>query len=73
MSSWARHRPEAFGRAAVQLGREEPGLLQKVLGDNALMLAAAGLAAKFLGGRRRGLAVVPRRPLGTPRTPTAVR
>jgi hypothetical protein len=49
-----RHHPEAFGRAAAQLGREEPGLLQQLLGNKALMLAAAGLAAKFLAGRTRG-------------------
>ena len=47
------HHPEAFGRAAAQLGREEPGLLQQLLGNKALMLAAAGLAAKFLGDRGR--------------------
>jgi hypothetical protein len=48
------HHPEAFGRAAAQLGREEPGLLQQLLGNKALMLAAAGLAAKFLAGRTQG-------------------
>jgi hypothetical protein len=47
------HHPEAFGRAAAQLGREEPGLLQQLLGNKALMLAAAGLAATFLGDRGR--------------------
>jgi hypothetical protein len=47
------HHPEAFGRAAAQLGREEPGLLQQLLGNKALMLAAAGLAARFLGDRGR--------------------
>jgi hypothetical protein len=49
-----RHHPEAFGRAAAQLGREAPGLLQQLLGNKALMLAAAGLAAKFLADRTRG-------------------
>jgi hypothetical protein len=48
-----RHHPEAFGRAAAQLGREEPGPLEQLLGNKALMLAAAGLAAKFLGDRGR--------------------
>jgi hypothetical protein len=48
------HHPGAFGRAAAQLGREEPGLLQQLLGNKFLLLAAAGLAAKFLGDRTRG-------------------
>jgi hypothetical protein len=48
------HHPEAFGRAAAELGCEEPGLLQQLLGNKALMLAAAGLAAKFLGDRTPG-------------------
>ena len=48
------HHPEAFGRAAAQLGREEPGLLQQLLGNKFLLLAAAGLAGKFLVDRTRG-------------------
>jgi hypothetical protein len=47
------HHPEAFGRAAAELGQQEPGLLQRLLGNKALMLAAAGLAAKFLADRAR--------------------
>src|SRR5688572_14165573 len=42
------YHPEAFGRTAAQLGQQEPGLLQRLLGNKALMFAAAGLAAKFL-------------------------
>jgi hypothetical protein len=45
--------PEAFGRAAAELGQQEPGLLQRLLGNKVLMLAAAGLAAKFLANRVR--------------------
>jgi hypothetical protein len=48
------HHPEAFGRAAAQLGREEPGLLQQLLGHKLLLMAAAGLAGKFLPDRTRG-------------------
>jgi hypothetical protein len=48
------HHPEAFGRAAAQLGREEPGLLQQLLGNKFLLMAAAGLAGKFLADRTRG-------------------
>ena len=46
------HHPEAFGRAAAQVGQQDPGLLQQLLGNKALMLAAAGLAAKYLASRR---------------------
>jgi hypothetical protein len=48
------HHPEAFGRAAAQLGREEPGLLQQLLGHKFLLMAAAGLAGTFLADRTRG-------------------
>jgi hypothetical protein len=48
------HHPDAFGRAAAQLGREEPGLLQQLLGNKFLLMAAAGLAGKFLADRTRG-------------------
>jgi hypothetical protein len=48
------HHPEAFGRAAAQLGREEPGLLQQLLGNKFLLMAAAGLAGTFLADRTRG-------------------
>jgi len=48
------HHPEAFGRAAAQLGREEPGLLQQLLGHKFLLMAAAGLAGKFLADHTRG-------------------
>jgi hypothetical protein len=47
------YHPEAFGRAAAQVGQQEPGLLQRLLGHKVLMLAAAGLAAKFLADRAR--------------------
>ena len=47
------HHPDAFGRTAAQVGRQEPGLLQQLLGNKALMLAAAGLATKFLTSRAR--------------------
>ncbi|HEX2035750.1 MAG TPA: hypothetical protein VHS99_16355 [Chloroflexota bacterium] len=47
------HHPEAFGRAGAQLGREEPGLLQQLLGNKFLLMAAAGLAGTFLGDRGR--------------------
>jgi hypothetical protein len=47
------HHPDAFGRTAAQVGRQEPGVLQQLLGNKALMLAAAGLATRFLGARAR--------------------
>jgi hypothetical protein len=49
------YHPEAFGRAAAELGQHEPRLLQRLLGNKALMLAAAGLAAKFLADRAPSL------------------
>jgi len=48
------HHPEAFGRAAAQVGREEPGLLQQLVGNKFLLMAAAGLAGKFLADRTGG-------------------
>jgi hypothetical protein len=48
------HHPDAFGRAAAQVGREEPGLLQQLLGNKLLVHAAAGLASTFLADRTRG-------------------
>ncbi len=53
-TSLRQHHPETFGRAAAQLGREEPGLLQQLLGNKALLLAAAGLAGTFSADRTRG-------------------
>jgi hypothetical protein len=47
------YHPEAFGHAAAELGQQEPGLLRRLLGNKVLMLAAAGLAAKFLAARAR--------------------
>ena len=48
------HHPEAFGRAAAQLGREELGPLQQLLGNKFLLMAAAGLVGKFLADRMQG-------------------
>jgi hypothetical protein len=48
------HHPDTFGRTAAQVGQQEPGLLQQLLGNKALMLAAAGLAAKVMADRSRG-------------------
>ncbi len=45
------HHPDAFGRAAAQVGRQDPNLLQQLLGNKAMMTAAASLASKFLGSR----------------------
>jgi hypothetical protein len=44
--------PDAFGRAAAQVGRQDPGALQQLLGNKAMMMAAAAMASKFLGSRR---------------------
>jgi len=46
--------PQAFGQAAAQIGQQQPDLLHSLLGNKALMLAAAGLGAKFLQDRSQG-------------------
>jgi hypothetical protein len=51
-----RHNPEAFGRAAQQIGRQQPGLLQQLLGNKGLLLAGAALAAKVMADRSRRVA-----------------
>ena len=45
--------PEAFGRAAEEVGRTHANALQSLLGNKALMLGAAILAAKVMAGRQR--------------------
>ena len=45
------HHPNAFGRAAAQVGRKDPSLLQSLLGNPAMMSAAATLASKFMSRR----------------------
>ncbi|MGH2368048.1 MAG: hypothetical protein ACRDI2_07605 [Chloroflexota bacterium] len=53
LADWTRrNRPDEFARAAAQANQQEPGLLEKVLGNKALVAAAAGLAAKYLASRR---------------------
>ena len=53
---WAqRNQPQAFGYTAAQY-RDDPNILQALLGNKALMMAAAALGAKFLSdqmSRRR--------------------
>jgi len=40
--------PDAFGKAAAQIGQEQPGLLHGFLGKAALATAAAALASHFI-------------------------
>jgi hypothetical protein len=47
-----RNHPDAFSRATSQLGKQNPGLLQHLLGNKIMMAAAAGLAMKLLSGHR---------------------
>jgi hypothetical protein len=52
LASYTRqHDPEAFGRAAALVGRKEPGLLQRLLGNKALLFAAAALATRYMNQR----------------------
>ena len=54
LARYARQRdPDAFGRAAAEVGREQPNILQSLLGNKALMLGAAVLAAKVMSSRQR--------------------
>ncbi len=40
--------PDAFGKAAAQVGQEQPGLLHSFLGKAAMALTAAALAKHFI-------------------------
>ena len=40
--------PEAFGKAAAQIGQQQPGLLNSFLGKAAMAAAAAALASHFI-------------------------
>jgi hypothetical protein len=54
LADWMRrNHPEAFNRAAAQIGQQNPSLLQRMLGNKMVMAAAAGLATKFLMGKMR--------------------
>jgi len=46
--------PQAFGQAAAQIGQQQPDLLHSLLGNKALMVAAAGIGAKILQDRAQG-------------------
>jgi hypothetical protein len=45
--------PEAFGKAAAQIGQEQPGLLHGFLGKAAMAVAAAALASHFIKPDRK--------------------
>ena len=54
LAKYARERdPDAFSRAATEIGHQEPNVLRSLLGNKALMLGAAALAAKVLADRPR--------------------
>jgi len=40
--------PDAFGKAAAEIGQQQPGLLHSFLGKSAMALAAAALASHFI-------------------------
>jgi hypothetical protein len=44
--------PEAFGKAATQIGQQQPALLHSFLGKAGLALAAAALASHFIKTNR---------------------
>ena len=54
LSQWAQqNHPQAFGYTAAQYQRQ-PDILSSLLGNKALMAAAAALGAKYLADRSRG-------------------
>jgi len=54
LADWMRqNHPNTFGQAASQVAQQQPGLLQQLMGNKALMLAAATLGAKILSDRAR--------------------
>lgn len=54
LASYVRQRdPEAFGRAAAQVSQDQPSLVTRLLGNKAVMAAAAGLAMKYMNDRMR--------------------
>ncbi len=64
--------PDAFGRAATEIGRKDPNILQQLLGNKALLLAAAGLAATMLNkGQGPSLRGRPAQPKGVQSKPSA--
>jgi hypothetical protein len=57
LANWMRqNHPNSFGQAATQVAQQQPSLLQQLLGNKALMLAAATLGAKILSDRARARA-----------------
>ena len=53
LADWTRRNdPDAFGRSAAEVGQKDPSVLQSLLGNKAMMSAAAGLAMKFLSQRK---------------------
>jgi hypothetical protein len=54
LSQWAQQNyPQAFGYTAAQY-QKQPDILSSLLGNKALMAAAAALGAKYLADRSRG-------------------
>jgi hypothetical protein len=54
MASYAQqNHPEAFGKAAAQIGQQQPGLLHSFLGKAALAVTAAALAHHFIKPDKR--------------------
>jgi hypothetical protein len=53
LTQWMhQNHPKAFGRVAAQY-QDQPGILQSLLGNKALMAVAAGLGAKILADQSR--------------------
>ena len=54
LSQWThQNHPQAMGYTAAQY-QQQPGILSSLLGNKALMMAAATLGAKYLADRSRG-------------------
>ena len=53
VAAYARqHDPDAFGRAAAEVGHKDPSVLSALMGNQGMASVAKGLASHFLGGRQ---------------------
>jgi hypothetical protein len=45
------HDPDAFGKAAAEVGQKDPNVLSSLLGNQGMHAVAKGLLGQFMGGR----------------------
>jgi hypothetical protein len=53
LASYAKqHHPDAFGKAAAEVGQQNPDVLSSLLGNQGMSAVAKGLMGQFMGGGR---------------------